>query len=46
MQQKSNQFIVKKCDELAEILRAKGPLTEEEANNAQKNGELKDIFTF
>ena len=46
MQQKSNQYIVKKCDELAEILRAKGPLTEEEANNAQKNGELKDIFTF
>ncbi|UKI40995.1 MAG: hypothetical protein L6V95_12970 [Candidatus Melainabacteria bacterium] len=36
MQQKSNQFIVKKCDELAEILRAKGSLTEEEANNAQK----------
>ena len=42
----SQNLLVKKCSEAAEILRAKGPLTEAEANEAYKKGEISNIFEY
>ncbi len=41
-----NHHLVKKCNEAAEILRAKGPMTEKEANEAEKNGILSKTFEY
>ena len=41
-----NQELIKKCNEAAEILRSKGPNTEEEANIAEKQGELGKKFEY
>ncbi len=41
-----NHYLVKKCNEAAEILRSSGPLTEAEANDAAKNGKLSKTFEY
>ena len=38
--------LVKKCNEAAEILRSSGPMTEEEANAAEKQGKLTQKFEY
>lgn len=38
--------LVKKCNEAAEILRSDGPMTEQEANIADKNGDLNNKFSY
>lgn len=38
--------LVKKCEEAAEILRSSGPMTEEEANAAEKQGKLIGKFEY
>ena len=42
----NNKELQKKCDEAAEILRSKGPLTEKEANKSMKKGQLEHIFEY
>lgn len=42
----SDKYLFDKCKEAAEILRQKGPLTEEEANIAAAKGEIKHQFEF
>lgn len=42
----AHNLLVKKCNEAAEILRSKGPLTEIEANEAYKKGEIDNIFEY
>ena len=46
MQQSNNVELIKKADELAEILRSKGPMTEEEANKAAQQGKLQKQFEY
>ena len=41
-----NHPLVKKLNEAAEILRSKGPLTEEDANIASKKGEITKSFEY
>ncbi len=38
--------LVKKCNEAAEILRSSGPMTEQEANEAEKQGKLTQKFEY
>lgn len=41
-----NPTLIQKSDELAEVLRSKGPMTEKEANMALKEGTLKKQFEY
>ncbi len=41
-----NKKLIEKCNEAAEILRASGPLTQSEADIADKNGGLKTKFEY
>lgn len=42
----TNQYLIQKCNEAAEILRSKGPATEQEANLAEKEGQLNNTFEY
>lgn len=42
----SQNPLVKKCNEAAEILRSNGPMTEKEANEAEKQGTLTKRFEY
>ena len=46
MKHSSNEELIKKCNEAAEILRSKGPMTEKEANLAEKQGLLSNKFEY
>ena len=46
MKKSNNQELIKKCNEAAEILRQKGPTTEEEANIAEAQGKLNNKFEY
>ena len=46
MKHSSNEELIKKCNEAAEILRSKGPTTEKEANLAEKQGLLSNKFEY
>ncbi len=46
MKHSNNQGLIKKCNEAAEILRQKGPMTEEEANIAERQGKLNNKFEY
>ena len=46
MKHSSNEELIKKCNEAAEILRSKGPMTEEEANIAERQGKLNNKFEY
>ena len=41
-----NEQLIEKCQEAAEILRQKGPMTEEEANKWQAEGKLTNKFEY
>lgn len=41
-----NSQLISKCNEAAEILRQKGPMTQEEADAADKEGKLKHKFEY
>lgn len=41
-----NEQLIEKCQEAAEILRQKGPMTEEEANKWQEEGKLTNKFEY
>ena len=46
MKHSTNQELIKKCNEAAEILRQKGPMTEKEANAADQQGKLDKKFEY
>ena len=46
MKHSNNQALIDKCNEAAEILRQKGPMTEEEANIEEKQGRLSKKFEY
>ena len=46
MKKINNPELIKKLNEVAEILRSSGPMTEQEANKAKQNGELKHEFQY
>ena len=46
MKHSTNQELIKKCNEAAEILRQKGPTTEQEANIAEMQGKINKKFEY
>ena len=46
MKHLNNQTLIDKCNEAAEILRQKGPMTEEDANIQAAEGKLKNKFEY
>lgn len=46
MKHSTNLELIKKCNEAAEILRQKGPTTEQDANIAEKQGKLNNKFEY
>lgn len=41
-----DEFLIRKCNEAAEILRSPGPMTEADANEAEKNQKLDKTFEY
>ncbi len=46
MKKIKNPELIKKLNEVAEILRSSGPMTEQEANKAKQEGEIKHEFQY
>lgn len=46
MSKSDNSVLINKCNEAAEILRSNGPLTESEADEASRNGLIKNTFEY
>ncbi|MBQ9246569.1 4-alpha-glucanotransferase [bacterium] len=46
MKKSTNNHLIEKCNEAAEILRSSGPMTEEAANIEDRNGHLSNKFQY